>query len=189
MFLHLPPTIWLPLVLPALDISACILSFLWSWLYHNSSKFSCLCDPEILGMSKLLGVKLPLGPWDPGVTKLLWSCDSIVMWSCGPGHVRASGSRASSECYETGCRVHTQPRSVQGTSPDQKEPVALVSRSSWVPGSHWSQLLPVRQRQADFWVVRGQVYKVTLRTARAIQRNPVLKNKQTNKQTNKQRYV
>jgi hypothetical protein len=29
------------------------------------------------------------------------------------------------------------------------------------------------------------VYKVSSRTARAIQRNPVLKNKQTNKQTNK----
>jgi hypothetical protein len=30
------------------------------------------------------------------------------------------------------------------------------------------------------------VYKVSSRTARAIQRNPVSKNKQTNKQTNKQ---
>jgi hypothetical protein len=31
------------------------------------------------------------------------------------------------------------------------------------------------------------VYKVSSRTARAIQRNPVSKNKQTNKQTNKTR--
>jgi hypothetical protein len=31
------------------------------------------------------------------------------------------------------------------------------------------------------------VYKVSSRTARAIQRNPVSKNKQTNKQTNKQK--
>jgi hypothetical protein len=30
------------------------------------------------------------------------------------------------------------------------------------------------------------IYKVSSRTARAIQRNPVLKNKQTNKQTNKE---
>jgi hypothetical protein len=36
-------------------------------------------DPEILGMSKLLGVKLPLGPWDPGVTKLLRSCDPVIL--------------------------------------------------------------------------------------------------------------
>jgi hypothetical protein len=32
------------------------------------------------------------------------------------------------------------------------------------------------------------VYKMSSRTARATQRNPVLKNKQTNKQTNKNAY-
>jgi hypothetical protein len=29
-------------------------------------------------VSELLGVKLPLGPWDPGVTKLLGSCFLVV---------------------------------------------------------------------------------------------------------------
>ena len=40
-----------------------------------------------------------------------------------------------------------------------------------------------RQRQAE----ASLVYRVSSRTAKAIQRNPVLKNKQTNKQTNEQK--
>ena len=52
----------------------------------------------------------------------------------------------------------------------------------------WSTpLIPAlrRQRQADFWV-RGQPgNKVNSRTSRAIQWNPVSKNKNKNKQTNK----
>ena len=36
-------------------------------------------DPEVLGVSKLLGVKLHLGPCDPSVTKLLGSCDSVIL--------------------------------------------------------------------------------------------------------------
>jgi hypothetical protein len=108
MFLCLPPIIWLSLVLPALPISDWSLSFLWFWLCHNSSEFSCLwdpvilgtCDPEILGVSELLGVKLLLGPWDPGVTILLWS------WE--PGSVRAPGSGAFTGCYGTGCGVPAQ---------------------------------------------------------------------------------
>jgi hypothetical protein len=103
MFFHLPPTIWLSLVLPALAISDWSLSFLWSWLYQNSSEFSCLCDPvilgswdpEILGVSELLGVQLPLGPWDPG-----------ILCSCYSGYFRAPGIGASSGCCGTGCRVH-----------------------------------------------------------------------------------
>jgi hypothetical protein len=70
-----------------------------------------LCDPEILGMSELLGVKLSLGPWDPGVTKLLESEPKVCsghLWSYDPGSGRAPGSRASSGCCGTGCRVHTQ---------------------------------------------------------------------------------
>jgi hypothetical protein len=47
----------------------------------KSLEFSCLCnpvipesyDPEILGVSEFLGIKLPLGPWEPGVIKLLRS--------------------------------------------------------------------------------------------------------------------
>ena len=58
------------------------------------------CDPEILGVSELLGVKLPLGPSDPSVTKFRGSWD--------PGCVRAPGSGASSGCCGTDCRFHTQ---------------------------------------------------------------------------------
>jgi hypothetical protein len=120
MFLHLPPTTWISLVLPTLTISDWSLSFLWSWLCQNSSKSSCLCDllilesydPEILGVSQLLGVKLPLGPWDPGVSKLLGSWD--------PGHVRGPGSGASSGCcWDWLWSLHS--RSAQGTSPDRPE--------------------------------------------------------------------
>ena len=113
MFLHLPPTIW---GLPAFTISDWSLSFLWSWLCQNSSEFSCLSDPVILGsydpkildVSELLGVKLSLGPCDPGVTNLLGSWDSGILGYCGFGHVRAPGSGASSRCYGTGCTVCAQ---------------------------------------------------------------------------------
>ena len=57
-------------------------------------------DPEILGVSELLGVNLSLGPWDPGMTKILGSWDSEI-----PGHVRVPGSGASSGCCGTGCRI------------------------------------------------------------------------------------
>jgi hypothetical protein len=70
-----------------LAISDWSLSFLWFWLCHNSSEFNCFCDPvmleycdpKFLHVSELLGVKLPLGPWDPGVTKLLESCDPVIL--------------------------------------------------------------------------------------------------------------
>lgn len=67
-----PWYIWLKPVLPViLDVSELLrvqLS-LWSW---------DLC------VSELLEVKLPLiswdpGVWDPGVTKLLWSCDPVIL--------------------------------------------------------------------------------------------------------------
>jgi hypothetical protein len=50
----------------------------------------------------------------------------------------------------------------------------LASRAWWL-----TPLIPAlgRQRQVDFWVRSHPVYKVSSRTARAIQRNPVLKNK------------
>jgi hypothetical protein len=35
------------------------------------------------------------------------------------------------------------PKTAEGTGSDQKEPVPLVPQSSWVPGSCWSQFLPV----------------------------------------------
>jgi hypothetical protein len=37
--------------------------------------------PEILSVSEFLEVRLPLGPWDPGVTMLLGSCDPVILWS------------------------------------------------------------------------------------------------------------
>jgi len=82
MFFCLPLAIWLSLVLPALVVSDWSMSLLWSWLCQNSSDSSCFCDPgilwscdpEILGVSELLGIKLPLRYWNPGVTKLLGSC-------------------------------------------------------------------------------------------------------------------
>jgi hypothetical protein len=42
------------------------------------------CELEILGVSEFLAVKLPLRPWDPGVTKLLLSWDPGVLrsWPC-----------------------------------------------------------------------------------------------------------
>jgi hypothetical protein len=57
-------------------------------------------DPDFLGVSEFLGIKLPLGPWDPGVAKFLGFCD--------PGRVRVPGSGAFSGCFGTGCRVFTQ---------------------------------------------------------------------------------
>jgi hypothetical protein len=108
MLLCLPPAIWLSLVLSALSVSDWSLSSLWSWLCQNASEFSCLCtfvilgscDPEILGVSQLLRVKLPLGPWNPVVTKSLGSWD--------PEHVRVPGSGASSGGCGTGYRVSAQ---------------------------------------------------------------------------------
>jgi hypothetical protein len=53
-----PHNIWLEPVLP--------MTLVVSELYRvQLSLWSC--DPEILGVSELLGVKLPQGPWDPGV--------------------------------------------------------------------------------------------------------------------------
>ena len=66
LLVFLPLTIWLSLVLPALAVSDWTLSLLSSWLRQNSSKSSFLCnpvilrfcDPEILGVSELIGVKV-----------------------------------------------------------------------------------------------------------------------------------
>jgi hypothetical protein len=102
MFLHLPPTICFSLVLPALDISDWIL-VVSELLRVQVSLYPVIlwsCDPEILGVSDFLTVKLPLHPWDHAVTKLLWSYDC--------GHVRTPGSGASFGCCGTGYRVHAQ---------------------------------------------------------------------------------
>jgi hypothetical protein len=67
-------------------------------------------DPKILGVSEHLGIKLPLRLWDTSVTKLLWSCDPVILypvilWSSDLGCVRAHGSGTSSGYCETGYRV------------------------------------------------------------------------------------
>ena len=139
-------TIWLSLVVPALLVSDWSLSLLWSWFCQNSSSSSCLwdpvimgsCDPDILGVSELLGVKLPLGSWNPGVIKLLRSHD--------PRHVRVPGSPASSECFGTGWRGSAYSL-LRAPAQTGKNPCHCVGGGCRVPGSHWSQLLPV----SGFW--------------------------------------
>jgi hypothetical protein len=126
MFLCLPPVICLSLVFPPW----LYLSFLWSWLCQNFSEFSYLCvpvilwscDPEILGFSELLGVKLPLGP---GVTKLLRSCD--------PEHVRVTGSQVSSWCCGAGSRASTQSL-LSALAQTGRNPCHWLGRGPWVPG-------------------------------------------------------
>jgi hypothetical protein len=121
-----PGYVWLEPVLPVILV---VSEFLPVKLSLGS------CDLEVLGVSELLKVKLPLGPWDPGVTKLLGPCDS--------GCVRAPGSEAASGRYEASCRVCAQGLLRAGAQTDWKEALLLVWWSSCVPGSHWSQLLPV----------------------------------------------
>jgi hypothetical protein len=109
------------------------LSFLWSWLCQNASESSCLwdlvilwsCDPEILGVSKFLGVKLPLGPWGS------W-CDQgpVILWLYDPGGVRPPEDGAASGCCGTGCRVCTQGL-LQAPGQTGRNP------------SHWSGGVPV----------------------------------------------
>jgi hypothetical protein len=111
MFFWLPPTIWFSLVLPAFTISYWSLSFLWSWLCQNFSEFTYICDhvilescdPEILGVSELLGVKLSLGPlrsWCGQGPRILRSCKPGCVWVPGIGAF-------SGYCW-TCCQVSTQ---------------------------------------------------------------------------------
>ena len=109
------------------------LSFLWSWLCQNSSDISGLCDPvilgswdpEILGVSELLGVKLPLGTWDPGVTKLLWSLDLVILGvlECLGVELPLGVVKQALEFVPKFCSVHR---------PRWKKPMPLVSQNSWV---------------------------------------------------------
>lgn len=136
MFLCLLLTIWLSLVHPALfclwleSVSPVILVVTDLFQVQLSLWFcdSGSCDPEILDLSKLLGVKLPLKSWNPGVTKLLRSCD--------PGHVKALGSPASSGCCGTGWRA-----SVQGllrVLAQTRRPMSLARLGflcPWIPGA------------------------------------------------------
>jgi hypothetical protein len=82
-----PCYIWLDPVLPAI----LVLSELLRVPLSLCPLIPGSCDPEILGVSEFLGVRLPLGSWEPGVTKLLWSCDY--------GCVSVPGIWASSWCW------------------------------------------------------------------------------------------
>jgi hypothetical protein len=53
------------------------------------------CEPDILGVSQFLAVKLPLRPWNHGVSKLL------LTWYSGC--VPVLGSQASSETLKSWC--------------------------------------------------------------------------------------
>ena len=92
MFLHLPLTIWLSLVLLTLAVSDCSLSLLRSWLCKNFSESNCLCDLKILGYVR--------APGSQAASEILKSCD--------PGHVRAPGSKAASRCCGIGWGASAQ---------------------------------------------------------------------------------
>jgi hypothetical protein len=67
----------------------------------------------------------------------------------------------------------------------------LSTHRYFMPTRRWwhTSLIPAlgRQRQEISEFEASLVYKVSSRTARAIQRNPVSKNKQTNKKTDRQK--
>ena len=66
-----------------------------------------------------------LGSWDPVILGVL---EGLIL------ELPLDTMRLASESH---------PSSAQDTGLDQKEPVLLVGQSSWVIGSHWSQLLTV----------------------------------------------
>jgi hypothetical protein len=116
-----PQYIWLEPVLPIIPVDSGLLksSFLCDPLIVGS------CEPEILGVSEFLAVKLPLRLWYPGVTKLLLSWDPGIQrsWAC---------FSAWKWCFlwgPCGCLVCLKPKC---TSTGQKEPELLVRQVSHV---------------------------------------------------------
>lgn len=110
---------------------------------HNSSEFSYLCDPmilgscdpEILGVSEFLGIKVLLRPWcdqDPGI---LESWNPKIL-----GMLEFSGVEAPLLWAPCDCLPRLCPSLCGG---DRKEPEPVVGRCSCVHGTCWSQLLPV----------------------------------------------
>ena len=92
-------------------------------------------DPEILGVSELLGT------CDPVVLRML-ECLGVELLMGVVGLVVELVPKVWSTWEWSFLWLGSlHPRSAQG--PDQKEPVPLVWQRSWVPVSYWSQLLPV----------------------------------------------
>jgi hypothetical protein len=114
MFLCLPSATWLSLVLPALVISYCTCPScdLCCVRTHQSPAVSVIlwfCDPMILRSwvchrSPPGGVKVFLGPWDSGVTKLL---GPVILWSFDPRGAKAPGGLPSPGSW-AGWRVWVQ---------------------------------------------------------------------------------
>jgi hypothetical protein len=134
MFLCLHLAIWIPLVLTVLADSDCSLSLLLFWLCPSSFEYNCLCEsailwscvPEILGVSELLGVKLPLGSLPPGMNRILRYC-------C----VRAPGCQAFSESFRCGFRARVLSLH-QGQVQAERDLCCWLGRGYCFPGS-WGE--------------------------------------------------
>jgi hypothetical protein len=139
MFLPLRLTIWLSVVLPALNVSDWSLSFLWSSLCQNSSESRCLCDSVILGSWDPRCVRVPGIQPSSGILKSWYDQAPEILRSYDPESVRAPGSQAFSAYL--GLDTGQFPRSTQDTGSDLKKPVPLAIWGSCIPRSLWSQLL------------------------------------------------
>lgn len=138
MFLCLHPTIWLSLVLPALAISVWSLSCLWSWLCQNSSESSCFCDPVILRSWVCLSSWESSCLWDPDILVRPSSWDLVIL-----GILECLGMKLPLGVVGLTGEVCAQGLLRALAQTDLKELVPLFWQSSCMPGSHWSQLLPV----------------------------------------------
>jgi hypothetical protein len=107
-----PDYVWLEPVLPY--DPGCVRTqkqaapvLLWFW------------DPVILVVSELLGVKLPLGPRDPGVTKVMGSRDHMIL-----GVLEHLGVELP--LGVVGLAVEFAPKSAQATGPDRPEGIQAL---------------------------------------------------------------
>jgi hypothetical protein len=92
------------------------------------------CDPEILGVSEL-GVKLSLGPWDPGVTKLLESWEPGILLSCYPGMLEYL--EVELLLGFVGLAAKFTPKVLLGHQPRLDGTCAIGQADSWLSGSRW----------------------------------------------------
>ena len=140
MFLCLPLTIWLSLVLPVLTVSDWNHSLLLPWLCQDYSESSCLCDPMILGVI-VLGSQAA-----PGILIYWWDQAPEILWSYYPmilgmlEHLRVELSLVFWDLVQI-----YNPRSAQWTCSDWKERVPVAVWEFLYPCilGGGSQLLPV----------------------------------------------